>query len=129
MALGIAEDDAAAVVDMMSRLESALPDPEGVNVALGQLPRDVHLAILNEMAADPPIARAVRDVEAFASHEVGAALLDHWGADAERKLGRLQARFDRLVARVGPEGDAWLSWFLFEAMTPQETAIVLDWAA
>ena len=75
----------------------------------------------------PPHAERLAWLTGFSgSAGLAAILADRWGSDAGRRLGILHARFDRIVDTVGGDADQMLAWAIFEGLTPEESAVVLD---
>ncbi len=99
--------------------------------AVGALPYGLRQSVARELITSTPSSWPVdrHQLEAFSRHEPGQILLQHWGDDAERRIGVLSHRLGRIVQNGGADAEAWLTWLAFGndgGLTPIEAATALD---
>ena len=126
-----AERASAAVEDLAAALEAVSDDIDGLGDALVELPFGLRQSVAGELIASTPSAWPVdrHQLEAFSRHEPGQILLQHWGDDAERRIGVLSHRLGRIVQNGGPDAEEWLVWLAFAGdggLTSIEAATALD---
>ena len=120
-ALQVGEDQRLALLDAMG-------DSAGdVQQSFEGLDNNVQMAIYRElsMTGTPPQGEASReDMDKFRATDHGALVVDDWGGDAARNVGRALFRWQRMTALLTDAEDAALHGY-FWRMTAQERAAIL----
>ncbi len=91
------------------------------------LDNNVQMAIYRElsMTGTPPQGEASReDMDKFRATDHGALVVDDWGVDAARNLGRALFRWQRMTVLLDDAEDAALHTY-FWAMSAKERGAVL----
>ena len=131
---GFAENLRTAQGALATILED-LPREERVALMAGVsgLGDAAEVALMRELAAPAPSGfrpATKTDVESFAASDVGKLLMREWRQSADRKLGKVQARMQRLLfdKRISDEEFSGILR-LYDHLSATEAAAWLRWAA